>query len=370
MPGMKSPILPSLSAAERARYGRHLLLAEVGEDGQRRLKAARVLLVGAGGLGSPVALYLAAAGVGTLGVVDDDVVDASNLQRQVLYRSDDIGRAKASAAAGALRAQNPHLDVIEHETRLTADNAIAVADGYDLIVDGADNFATRYLVNDLAVLTGRRVVYGAIFRFDGQATVFGGEGPCYRCLHPAPPPAAVAPNCAEAGVLGVLPGLVGMVQATEVVKLIVGAGRSLAGRLLMVDALEMRFYEMAIRRDPGCAVCGAAPSITSLADTAAACAAVAQSAWDVTVDDYAMRPDDWLLVDVRTAEEAAVDGMGGRLMPLHGIDDGIDALRGRRVMVHCHSGGRSARAVEILRAAGVEAYNLRGGLVAWRASGR
>ncbi|MCB9554342.1 MAG: molybdopterin-synthase adenylyltransferase MoeB [Myxococcales bacterium] len=367
---MKTPDAPPpLSPAERVRYGRHLLLAEVGEDGQRRLKAARVLLVGAGGLGAPVALYLAAAGVGTIGVVDADVVDPSNLQRQVIYTDADLGQSKAATAAAALRARNPHINVVEHPVRLTASNAVAVAAGYDLIVDGSDNFATRYLINDLAVLTGRRVVYGAIFRFDGQVTVFGGEGPCYRCLHPAPPPAAVAPNCAEAGVLGVLPGLVGMVQATEVVKLLLGQGRALAGRLLMVDALEMRFVELGITRDPGCAVCGARPSIASLADTLAACGLdAAQSAWDVGVEDYAAAPFG-VLVDVRTAAEAAVEGIGGRLIPLDTLGERMNELRGARVVVHCQMGGRSARAVEVLRADGIEAHNLRGGIEAWKAAG-
>jgi molybdopterin/thiamine biosynthesis adenylyltransferase/rhodanese-related sulfurtransferase len=370
-----------LSPAERVRYGRHLLLAEVGEAGQQRLKAARVLVVGAGGLGAPVLLYLAAAGVGTIGVVDADVVDASNLQRQVIYRESDVGRSKVEAAAAVLRAQNPGVVVVEHPVRLTAANAMAVADGYDLIVDGSDNFATRYLINDLGVLTGRPVVYGAVFRFDGQASVFGGDGPCYRCLHPRPPAAAVAPNCAEAGVLGVLPGLVGMVQATEVVKRVLGGGRSLAGRLLMVDAMEMAFYTVAIARDPACAVCGAEPSIRTLAQGAEAyaeaCAAVdgadaAQSEWDVTVDAYAIDASG-LLLDVRSAEEAAIEGIGGRLLPLPALAGQIDALRdevkSERVVVMCQSGGRSARAVELLRAAGIEAFNLRGGLLAWKAAG-
>lgn len=358
-----------LTAAERARYHRHLLLDEIGDAGQRRLAAARVLLVGAGGLGSPAALYLAAAGVGCLGVVDDDRVDLSNLQRQIIYRDADLGRPKATAAAAALRARNPHVAVVEHPERLTAESAERIAADYDLIVDGADNFATRYLVNDLAVLTGRRVVYAAIMRFDGQATVFGGDGPCYRCLYAAPPPAAVAPNCAEAGVLGVLPGLLGVIQATEAIKLIVGRGETLAGRLLMVDALAMRFHTVEVTRDPGCAVCGEAPTITSLADTAAVCAAEAQSPWDVAVDAYA-RDRRGALIDVRTPAEAAAASIGGRLIPLDTLADHVDALRPLgRVVVHCQRGGRSARAVEMLRAAGVDAHNLRGGLDAWRAAG-
>lgn len=358
-----------LTPAERARYHRHLLLDEIGDAGQRRLAAARVLLVGAGGLGSPAALYLAAAGVGCLGVVDDDRVDLSNLQRQVIYRDADLGRPKATAAAAALRARNPHISVVEHPERLTAEGAERIAADYDLIVDGADNFATRYLVNDLAVLTGRRVVYAAIMRFDGQATVFGLGGPCYRCLYPAPPPAAVAPNCAEAGVLGVLPGLLGVIQATEAIKLIVGAGDPLVGRLLMVDALAMRFHTVKVPRDPRCAVCGEAPTITSLADTAAVCAAEAQSPWDIAVDDYA-RHRTGALIDVRTPAEAAAASIGGRLIPLDTLAGHIDDLRALgRVVVHCQRGGRSARAVEMLRAAGVDAHNLRGGLDAWRVAG-
>lgn len=369
--------VPDLEPAERARYGRHLLLSEVGEAGQRRLKAARVLLVGAGGLGSPAALYLAAAGVGRLGLVDFDVVDRSNLQRQVLYREADVGRPKVEAAAEVLRARNPHIEVVAHRLRLDAGNAEALAADYDVIVDGADNFATRYLTNDLAVLSGRPLVYAAIFQFDGQAAVFAHDGgPCYRCLYPEPPPAALAPNCAEAGVLGVLPGLLGLIQATEAIKLVLGRGRSLAGRLLTVDALEMRFRELKVPRDPACPACGEAPSITSLADTAASCAApgaVAQCDWDLTVDDYAaMRAAGaaHALVDVRTPDEAAAETLDGMLAPLDALERYIDALpRGSRLVVHCRSGGRSARAVERLRAEGFDAWNLRGGLLAWKAAG-
>jgi len=369
--------LPALEPAEHARYGRHLLLGEVGEAGQRRLKAARVLLVGAGGLGAPAALYLAAAGVGRLGVVDFDVVDRSNLQRQVLYRESDVGRPKVEAAAEVLRARNPHIDVIEHRSRLDADNAEAIAAGYDLIVDGADNFATRYLTNDLAVLSGRPLVYAAIFQFDGQAAVFAHDGgPCYRCLYPEPPPPALAPNCAEAGVLGVLPGLLGLIQATEAIKLILGRGRSLSGRLLTVDALDMRFRELKITRDPGCPVCGDTPSITSLADTAATCAApgeAAQSAWDLTVAEYhALRADGLphVLLDVRTPSEAAAETLDGVLVPLDALPARLAELpRAPRMVVHCRSGGRSARAVELLREHGFDASNLRGGLLAWKAAG-
>lgn len=376
-PDRAEQALPLLSPSEQARYGRHLLLDEVGEAGQRRLKAARVLLVGAGGLGSPAALYLAAAGVGRLGVVDFDVVDRSNLQRQVLYRESDVGRPKVEAAAEVLRARNPHIEVVEHRLRLDAGNAEALAADYDVIVDGADNFATRYLTNDLAVLSGRPLVYAAIFQFDGQAAVFAHDGgPCYRCLYPEPPPPALAPNCAEAGVLGVLPGLLGLVQATETIKLLLGRGRSLAGRLLTVDALEMRFRELKVPRDPSCPVCGDAPRITSLADTAAACAAPGespQSDWDITVEDYArMRAgaEAHVLLDVRTPSEAAAETLDGLLVPVDALAEHIAALpRGPRMVVHCRGGGRSARAVSLLRAEGFEAHNLRGGLLAWKAAG-
>lgn len=370
--------LPTLDAAERARYGRHLLLGEVGEAGQRRLKATRVLLIGAGGLGSPAALYLAAAGIGRLGVVDFDVVDRSNLQRQVLYRDADVGRPKAAAAAEALRARNPHVEIVEHRHRLDARNALDLARDYDIIVDGADNFATRYLTNDLAVLTKRPLVYAAIFQFDGQAAVFAHDGgPCYRCLYPEPPPPALAPNCAEAGVLGVLPGLLGLVQATEAIKLALGVGRTLAGRLLTVDALDMRFRELRVPRDPRCPVCGDAPTITSLADTAATCAApgeAPQSAWDVTVDDYATRFAErgrsHLLLDVRTEAEAGAETLGALLIPIDDLPSRLAEIpSGRPIVVICRSGIRSARAVELLRAHGHDAHNLRGGLLAWKAAG-
>ncbi len=367
--------LPALDAAEQARYGRHLLLGEVGEAGQRRLKAARVLLVGAGGLGAPAALYLAAAGVGRLGMVDFDVVDRSNLQRQVLYRDADVGRPKVEVAAEVLRARNPHVEIVPHRLRLDADNAAELAAEYDLIVDGADNFATRYLTNDLAVLSGVPLVYAAIFQFDGQASVFAhGGGPCYRCLYPEPPPPALAPNCAEAGVLGVLPGILGLVQATEAIKLILGRGAPLSGRLLTVDALSMRFRELRVARDPGCPACGDTPSITSLADTAATCAApgeAPQSAWDVTAADYAAeRGAPHVLLDVRTPSEAAAETLDGLLIPIDALPDRIDEVPpDGRVIVHCRSGIRSAKAVELLRGRGVDAWNLRGGLLAWKAAG-
>ncbi|MCB9526728.1 MAG: molybdopterin-synthase adenylyltransferase MoeB [Myxococcales bacterium] len=366
--------MSELTDPERARYGRHLLLPQIGEAGQARLKASRVLLVGAGGLGSPAALYLAAAGVGTLGIVDFDVVDRSNLQRQVLFADADVGAPKALAAQAALRARNPHIQIIAHRLRLEAENALEVAAGYDLIVDGTDNFATRYLTNDLAVLTGKPLVYAALFQFDGQASVFAHEGgPCYRCLYPEPPPPALAPNCAEAGVLGVLPGLLGLVQATEALKILLGLGTSLAGRLLTVDALQMRFQELRIPRDPGCPVCGTAPRITSLADTAALCAhpdQLVQCPWDLTVADFAAGSGAAHLLDVRTAEEAAAETLGGQLIPHDQVAARLAEIpRARPVVVICRSGARSAAATVTLREAGYEAFNLRGGLLAWKAAG-
>lgn len=363
--------LPPLDASERARYSRHLLLGQVGEAGQRRLKASRVLIVGAGGLGAPVALYLAAAGVGRIGLVDFDVVDQSNLQRQVLFETNDVGRLKVEVAAQRLRARNPHIEVVTYPVRLDAHNALDIAADYDLIVDGADNFATRYLTNDLAVLTGKPLIYGAIFQFDGQATVFAHRGgPCYRCLYPEPPPPELAPNCAEAGVLGVLPGLIGLIQATEALKCLLGQGDSLAGRLLTLDALSMTFRELFITRDPACPVCGDDPTIRSLADTAVTCAAItaaAQSPWDLSPAELE-RAGPHTLIDVRTVAEAAVDTLGGALIPLDTLPDRLSEIpKDSKVIVYCQVGRRSARAVELLRAAGHgDVWNLRGGLVAWR----
>ncbi len=259
--------LPELSTDDLARYSRHLILPEVGMEGQRRLKAARVLCVGTGGLGSPLALYLTAAGIGTLGLVDFDVVDASNLQRQIIHSTKDIGRKKIDSAAEKLSALNPAIKIVKHETMLSSANALEIVKDYDIVADGTDNFPTRYLVNDACVLLGKPNVYGSIFRFEGQASVFATEaGPCYRCLYPEPPPPGLVPSCAEGGVLGILPGLVGVIQATEVIKLILGKGDSLVGRLLVVDALNMRFRELKLRKNPDCPVCGANPTVTALID--------------------------------------------------------------------------------------------------------
>jgi adenylyltransferase/sulfurtransferase len=259
--------LPELTTDDLSRYSRHLILPEVGMEGQRRLKAARVLCVGAGGLGSPLALYLTAAGIGTLGLVDFDVVDASNLQRQIIHFTKDIGRKKLDSAVEKLTALNPAIRIVKHETMLTSANALEILKDYDIVTDGTDNFPTRYLVNDACVLTGKPNVYGAVFRFEGQASVFATEqGPCYRCVYPEPPTPGQAPNCAESGVLGILPGLVGMIQATEVIKLILGKGESLIGRLLLIDVLAMRFRELQLRKNPECPVCGSHPTVTELID--------------------------------------------------------------------------------------------------------
>lgn len=366
----------SLDAAETARFSRHLLLPEVGEAGQRRLKAARVLLIGTGGLGSPASLYLAAAGVGTLGLVEFDTVDASNLQRQILYTEADAGRPKLVAAAARLKALHPRLNVEDHDGRIDETNAARLVASYDIVIDGTDNFPTRYLVNDACVLARKPYVYGSIFRFDGQASVFyAPHGPCYRCLFPAPPPPGQVPSCAEGGVLGVLPGLVGTVQATEAIKLILGRGTSLLGRLMTLDALALRFDEFRLQKDDACAVCGNHPTITSAKLSAASCA--------VPVDapvgpDSLLAPRDlaaWreagrphTLIDVRSASEAAICRIDGALLiPLPELARRLGEIpRGVPVVIHCKSGARSAQAVKTLAAAGLPgAKSLAGGILAW-----
>jgi len=365
-----------LSREEILRYSRHLLLPEVGRAGQEKLKDARVLCVGAGGLGSPLALYLAAAGVGTLGLVDFDVVDASNLQRQILHGTKDIGRPKVVSAAETLRDLNPHTNVVLHEERLDAASARRILEGYDVIADGTDNFPTRYLVNDACVLLGRPNVYGSIYRFEGQASVFARPGgPCYRCLYPEPPPPGLVPSCAEGGVLGILPGVIGAIQATEVVKLVLGEGEPLVGRLLLYDALAMTFREMRVRRDPECPVCGDHPTIRELRDTEDFCG-VAAPAPDAVQHDIRPRElrerlhrgDPILLLDVRNPEEFAICRLeGAELVPVHLLPErweGLDPTR--EWVVYCHTGVRSALAAAFLRARGfARVLNLLGGIEAW-----
>lgn len=370
----KRPNRKALSRAEVHRYSRHLLLPEVGAEGQAVLKASRVLLVGAGGLGAPAALYLAAAGVGRLGIVDFDDVDVTNLQRQVLFGTRDVGRPKAEAARGRLADLNPEIEVVPHACRLTRNNALEIMENYDVVVDGADNFATRYLVNDACVILGKPDVYGSVFRFDGQATVFAApDGPCYRCLYPTPPPPDRVPNCAEAGVLGVLPGIIGSIQANEAIKCLLGRGRSLAGRLLLFDALEAVFREISIPRSADCPVCGPRSSAPELIDYDLFCRGTGSPAPDVptiTPDELKSRIDKGdppLILDVRDPHEYEICNLGGRLIPLVALPERIGEIdRTADIVVHCRSGIRSARAVKILREAGFpNVWNLGGGLLAW-----
>jgi sulfur-carrier protein adenylyltransferase/sulfurtransferase len=364
-----------LTPAEYRRYGRHLTLPEVGQEGQLRLRASSVLLVGAGGLGSPAALYLAAAGVGRLTLVDFDVVDPSNLQRQVLFGESDVGRPKVVAAAERLRDLNPHVQVDPVEERLSSANAADLVARHDVVVDGSDNFTTRYLVNDACVLAGRPNVYGSIFRFEGQASLFRRPGPCYRCLFPEPPPPGLVPNCAQAGVLGVLPGIVGAIQAAEALKVLLGIGETLEGRLLLVDALRGAFREVRLRRDPACAVCGDAPTITravesveTLCVTASGVAGVPQTtAEELRRALAAAEPP--LVLDVREPWEHGAGAIDGALnVPLGEIPLRARELpRDREVVVYCKGGPRGQRAVELLAAEGVtRVRNLAGGLEAWR----
>jgi len=363
-----------LSPAELQRYSRHLMMPEVTPDGQRRLKAARVLCIGAGGLGSPAAVYLAAAGMGTIGIVDFDDVDLSNLQRQILHGTKDIGRDKLESARDRLHDINPEIDVQLHKCRFSSENAPQLVSGYDVIVDGSDNFPTRYLSNDVCVLARKPNVYGSVFRFEGQTTVFAPHlgGPCYRCLFPEPPPPDSVPNCAQAGVLGVLPGIIGMLQAIEAIKMIVGVGESLVGRLLHFDALKAKFRELNLRRDPECPVCGENPTIFSPIDYEQFCGArdeeaiPTMSAHELKQKMDAREPFE--LIDVRETFEyeiARIDG--ARLIPLGEIAERADELpRDRPIVVHCHSGRRSAEAVRLLQQRGFgNIYNLEGGIDAW-----
>ena len=351
-----------------ARYDRQVLLPEVGAEGQERLASASVLVVGVGGLGTPGATYLAAAGVGRLGLVDFDRVHESNLHRQVLYSAEDVGAAKVDVAARRLTVQNPEVEVVRHPARLDAGNALDLVGAYDLVLDGTDTFATRYLVNDASVLTGTPNVFASVSRFDGQASVFGAPGgPCYRCLFPAPPPAGLVPNCAEGGVLGVLPGLLGTIQATEALKVLLGVGDPLVGRLLLVDALGMTFRELRVDRDPACPVCGDHPSITHLTPPRPMA-----SVPETTVRDLKARIDAGdrpFILDVREPDEYEGANIGGALIPLGELPERLGEIREHQdedVVVHCRSGGRSAKAVEVLRANGFEnAVNLKGGIHAW-----
>ena len=365
--------LPTLTKDEVLRYSRHLILPEVGMEGQQRLKAAKVLCIGAGGLGSPLALYLAAAGVGTLGIVDFDIVDVTNLQRQILHNTDDVGHRKLDSAATKLKALNPHLNLLTYETKLTSENALELFAQFDMVVDGTDNFPTRYLVNDACVLLKKPNVYGSIFRFEGQASVFAPHlgGPCYRCLFPEPPPPGSVPNCAQAGVLGVLPGIIGTIQASEAIKLILGVGEPLIGRLLYFDALKMKFREFNLRQDPQCPVCGDSPSITKPIDYEQFCGISTSVIPTVSVRELKQKLDareNFQLVDVREPFEheiASIDG--ARLIPLGELPDRLDELnRETLTIVHCHSGQRSAQAVRLMREAGfANVFNLEGGIARW-----
>lgn len=370
----------NLSQNEVARYSRHLIMPEVGMEGQKRLKAASILLIGAGGLGSPLALYLAAAGVGRLGLVDFDVVDFSNLQRQVLHFTSDVGRPKLQSAKEKLQAINPEVRVDLYETHLTSANAFELMKPYDIIIDGTDNFPTRYLVNDACVLLKKPNVYGSIFRFDGQASVFAPpQGPCYRCLYPEPPPPGEVPSCAEGGVLGILPGLIGCIQATEAVKLILGKGSPLIGRLMLYDALEMRFQEFKVRRNPKCPMCGDNPTIKELIDYEQFCgirgqeapAPVASASGEITVTDLKARLDRGekvFILDVRNPPEYDISKIPGSvLIPLPELPQRVAELnKNQEMVVHCKSGMRSAKAIQFLRQQGFnKLINLKGGILAW-----
>ena len=379
MATLTSPQAATLSNDEILRYSRHLIMPEVGMAGQQKLKAARVLCIGAGGLGSPLALYLAAAGVGTLGLVDFDVVDFTNLQRQIIHTTNDVGRPKLDSAAEKLTAMNPFIQVRKFETKLTSANGLDILRQFDIVADGTDNFPTRYLVNDACVLTGKPNVYASIFRFEGQASVFATErGPCYRCLYPEPPPPGLVPSCAEGGVLGVLPGLLGVIQATEVIKLILGSGEPLIGRLLLVDALAMRFRELRLRKNPECPVCGANPTIRELIDYNQFCGIRGESQEAPLISAVPeIRPeelkakldagDDVFILDVREPHEYQICNIGGHLIPLGDLPARMNELdSSREIVAHCRSGVRSAKAVTLLRQAGFgKVTNLAGGILAW-----
>jgi molybdopterin/thiamine biosynthesis adenylyltransferase/rhodanese-related sulfurtransferase len=380
-----APALPALSNEEIARYSRHLIMPEVGMAGQRRLKAASVLMIGTGGLGAPVGMYLAAAGVGRIGMVDFDVVEASNLQRQIIHGTNDVGRPKIESARDRLRDINPHIEIETHETRLTSQNALRIFANYDIVVDGTDNFPTRYLVNDACVLTGKPNVYGSIFRFEGQASVFwaaakNGRGACYRCLYPEAPPPGLVPSCAEGGVLGVLPGIVGAIQANETIKIILGASDILVNRLLLFDAWQMKFRELKLRKDPQCPICGENPTIKELIDYEEFCGLGAQPQTqssepkleEITASDLKQRLDrgDGIqIIDVREPHEYEIARLPGTtLIPLGQVVNRMNEIDpSRETVVHCKGGVRSAKAIASLRQAGYPGrlINLKGGITAW-----
>jgi len=379
--GAVATALPALGPEEIKRYSRHLILSEVGMEGQQKLKAAKVLCIGAGGLGSPVAMYLAAAGVGTIGIVDFDTVDMSNLQRQILHGTSDIGRPKLQSAKDTLKELNPHVNVVTHEVALSSANALELFKGYDVVVDGTDNFPTRYLVNDACVLLGIPNAYGSIFRFEGQASVFGTkDGPCYRCLYPEPPPPGLVPSCAEAGVLGILPGLIGTIQATETVKIILGVGQTLAGRFLIYDAMKMRFRELTLRKDPDCPVCGTHPTVTALIDydqfcgvapSQAPAAASSDAMNDISPRELKARIDAGdrpFILDVRETTEYQINRIDGSvLIPLGELPQRFQELdRNVEIVCQCKGGVRSAKAAAFLRQQGFTSVkNLTGGILAW-----
>jgi adenylyltransferase/sulfurtransferase len=379
---LQHAVLPDLNKEEIARYSRHLIMPEVGMAGQRKLKAASVLLIGAGGLGSPLGLYLTAAGVGRIGLVDFDVVDYSNLQRQVIHGTKDVGRPKLQSAKDRLLDVNPFVQIDTYETTLRSDNALELFESYDVIIDGTDNFPTRYLANDASVLLGKPNVYGSIFRFEGQASVFfpRGGGPCYRCLYPDPPPPGLVPSCAEGGVLGILPGIVGLIQAAEAVKLILGEGESLIGRLLLFNALQMRFRELKLRRDPTCPLCGERPSIRELIDYDQFCGVMPPEEesteaadWEITVTDLKAKLDHGeplTIIDVRDPHEWQIcnlEAHGAKLIPLGQFAARMHELNSEDdIVVHCKMGGRSADAYRMLQQAGFKRIkNLKGGITAW-----
>ncbi|RRA48543.1 molybdopterin-synthase adenylyltransferase MoeB [Acidipila sp. EB88] len=381
--------LPELTTDDLQRYSRHLILPEVGIEGQRKLKAARVLCVGTGGLGAPLALYLAAAGVGTLGLVDFDTVDVSNLQRQIIHSTPDVGLLKVDSAANKLHALNPALNIVKHNTMLTSANALEIFRDYDIIADGTDNFQTRYLVNDACVLLNKPNAYGSIFRFEGQCSVFATkEGPCYRCLYPEPPPPGLVPSCAEGGVLGILPGLVGVLQATEVIKLILGVGEPLIGRLLLVDALTTKFRELKLRKSPDCPVCGPNPTVTELIDYNQFCgvAGAQESVTETVAKQGAALPqqngvtqipvtelkrrrdagENPFVLDVREPWEYQIANIGGHLIPQGELATRLaEVPKDKLIVVQCKSGGRSQKAAELLQAQGYQVENLAGGITGW-----